>query len=154
MIWSQDENISCFSLLFSLILYKGWFSVCKNHDKSKITQNLSRIKEINFFFFWNSSVIRNYTVTSAMFFLRVQVPHARRVAQLLPARSYSVYISSLGVGVLWREKANHSAPLPLLILITLLLNGSGTCVSNGPGEWRHRERREMKMDLCEENHTW
>lgn len=40
------RNLSCFSFLFLLILYKGCLSVSKSHDKSKITQNSYEFKGI------------------------------------------------------------------------------------------------------------
>lgn len=163
MLWPQEKDLSYFSFLF-LFFRESVSSVCKIHDKSKIIQNSHRIKEITFLF-CNWSLIRNYTLTSAIFWF---VPKsygssftgesiaARRVARLLTA-NYPAHISSLGVVVLWREEArNHSAPL-LLILNTWLLNVYGMCRSGGSGDWRNRKRRGMKMEeevLCEEKHTW
>lgn len=140
MIRSQDENLSCFSLLFSLILYKGWFSVCKNHDKSKITQKLSRIKEIIFFslqFKFNQELYGYiYSVLVCSQELKFLTPAA--TSKKWPSLRFQ---SRCGSALKGGER-KHAAHLPLLILITLLLNGSGMCVGNGPGGWRHRARRE------------
>lgn len=83
MIWSQAENLSCFLFLFLLMLYKGSFGVCKNHDKNKIAQKSYRIKEITSFF-----VIQVESGTVQLHLLhfdllsKVRIPHLMEKVQM------------------------------------------------------------------------
>lgn len=101
------RNLSCFSFLFLLILYKGCLSVSKSHDKSKITQNSYEFKGITscvLLQFKSNQELYNYvcsilTCSRGCRFLAYWREHrCQRVAQLLLA--VPVHMCSLGEVVL------------------------------------------------------
>lgn len=88
------QNLSFFSFLCLLILYKGCLSVSKSHDKSKITQNSYEFKGITscvLLQFQSNQELYNYICSiltcsqGCQFLAYWREPRCQRVARLLPA---------------------------------------------------------------------